>query len=64
MIRQTVTIMQACALVGVTRRTIYNWIALGKVEYTRTAGGHIRIFSDTLWRGPIKLQAEAALTAP
>jgi excisionase family DNA binding protein len=61
--RQTVTIMQACAVVGVTRRTIYNWIALGKVEYTRTAGGHIRIFSDTLWRGPIRLQVDA-LTAP
>jgi excisionase family DNA binding protein len=62
--RPTVTIMQACAIVNVSRRTIYNWIALGKVEHVRTAGGHIRIFSDTLWRGPIKLQPEAALTAP
>jgi len=38
--------------VGVSRRTIYNWIASGKVEYVRTAGGSVRIFVDTLWREP------------
>ncbi len=46
--RQTVSIMKACEMVGVSRRTIYNWIAAGKVEYVRTAGGSIRIFTDTL----------------
>ena len=46
--RKTVSIMKACALVDVSRRTIYNWIASGKVEYVRTAGGSIRIFVDTL----------------
>lgn len=50
--RQTVSIMGACAMVGVSRRTIYNWIEAGKVEYRRTAGGSIRIFVDTLWREP------------
>jgi excisionase family DNA binding protein len=44
--------MKACELVGVSRRTIYNWISAGKVEYVRTAGGSIRIFTDTLWRQP------------
>jgi excisionase family DNA binding protein len=44
--------MKACELVGVSRRTIYNWIASGKVEYVRTAGGSVRIFTDTLWRSP------------
>jgi len=48
--RQTVSIMKACEVVGVSRRTIYNWIAAGKVEYVRTAGGSIRIFTDSLWR--------------
>ena len=48
--RQTLSIMKACEVVGVSRRTIYNWIAAGKVEYVRTAGGSIRIFADTLWR--------------
>ena len=42
--------MKACEAVGVSRRTIYNWISAGKVEYIRTAGGSIRIFADSLWR--------------
>ena len=50
--RKTISIMKACELVGVSRRTIYNWIAGGKVEYVRTAGGSVRIFVDTLWREP------------
>jgi len=50
--RQTVSIMKACDMVGVSRRTIYNWIAANKLEYVRTAGGGIRIFVDTLWREP------------
>jgi excisionase family DNA binding protein len=44
--------MKACAMVGVSRRTIYNWITAGKVEYVRTAGGSVRIFVDSLWRDP------------
>ena len=50
--RKMISIMKACELVGVSRRTIYNWIASGKVEYVRTAGGSVRIFVDTLWREP------------
>ena len=50
--RQTLSIMKACEVVGVSRRTIYNWISAGKVQYVRTAGGAIRIFADSLWREP------------
>lgn len=50
--RHTVSIAEACGIVGVTRRTIYNWMDSGKVAYVRTAGGSVRIFSDTLWREP------------
>jgi excisionase family DNA binding protein len=49
-------------MVGVSRRTIYNWIAAGKVEYVRTAGGSIRIFVDTLWRQPDGTQRYASST--
>jgi len=52
--RKTISIIKACELVGVSRRTIYNWIAGGKVEYVRTAGGSVRIFVDTLWRDPAR----------
>jgi excisionase family DNA binding protein len=48
--RKTISIMNACELVGVSRRTIYNWLSSGKIEYLRTAGGSVRIFVDTLWR--------------
>ena len=50
--RQTLSIMKACEIVGVSRRTIYNWMAGGKVQYVRTAGESVRIFADSLWRAP------------
>ena len=50
--RQTVSIGKACELVDVSRRTLYRWIASGKVEYIRTVTGSTRIFVDTLWRTP------------
>jgi excisionase family DNA binding protein len=50
--RKTISIMKACEVVGVSRRTIYNWLSSGKLEYIRTAGGSVRIFADTLWRDP------------
>ena len=59
--RKTISIMKACELVGVSRRTIYNWIASGKVEYVRTAGGSVRIFVDTLWRKPEDASARQSI---
>jgi excisionase family DNA binding protein len=50
--------MKACELVGVSRRTIYNWLSSGKIEYVRTAGGSVRIFADTLWRDPHRAQPD------
>jgi excisionase family DNA binding protein len=50
--RPTVSIMKACALAGVSRRTIYNWLYSGRIDYVRTAGGSVRIFTDSLFRGP------------
>lgn len=57
--RHTVSITEASTQVGVSRRTIYNWMAEGKVQYVRTAGGAVRIFSETLWR-----RADAPLRRP
>jgi len=59
--RQTISIMKACEVVGVSRRTIYNWMAGGKVEYVRTAGGSVRIFADSLWRTPQASQNSAVI---
>ena len=57
--RKTISIMKACEVVGVSRRTIYNWLSSGKIEYVRTAGGSVRIFVDTLWRDPHKADRPA-----
>lgn len=43
-------VQQACALVQVSRRTIYNWLKAGKIEVMRTAGGRLRIRRESLWR--------------
>jgi excisionase family DNA binding protein len=58
--RQTLSIMKACEVVGVSRRTIYNWMAGGKVEYVRTAGGSVRIFADSLWRSAQPAQQQSS----
>lgn len=50
--RRWVSIAQAAEEVGVKRRTIYQWMERGLVEYRRTASGNVRIAADTLWRGP------------
>ncbi len=57
--RLTVSIMKATALVGVSRRTIYYWLKSGKLEYIRTAGGAIRIYSDTLFRESVSPKLRA-----
>ena len=59
--RQTLSIMKACEVVGVSRRTIYNWMAGGKVQYVRTAGGSVRIYADSLWRAPQTAQDAPAI---
>jgi excisionase family DNA binding protein len=61
--RRAISITQACESVGVSRRTIYNWMAAGKVQYVRTAGGAVRIFEDTLWRAPQLGDGLSALSA-
>ncbi len=48
--RPTVSINQAADVAGVSRRTIYNWLKAGKLEYQRTAGGAVRIFTASLFR--------------
>lgn len=49
---QTVSIARAAEITQVSRRTIYSWLASGKLKFIRTAGGSIRIYTDSLWREP------------
>lgn len=53
--RRLCRIMDACETLRVSRRTIYNWIAAGKIETCRVASGMPRIYVDTLiYPNPIK----------
>jgi excisionase family DNA binding protein len=45
-----ISILDAAALVGVSRRSIYNWLHAGKLTAQRTAGGSVRIETTSLWR--------------
>ncbi len=54
--RTKVDIQEAMELAGVSRRTIYNWLRDNKVEYVRTAGGCVRIFTDSLFKEGNKAQ--------
>jgi excisionase family DNA binding protein len=47
--RELLTIEEACARMKVSRRTIYNWLAAGKLQHRRTVSGKIRIYADSLW---------------
>ena len=48
--RRLVNTVQAMRIAGIARSTLYLWVKLGKVEVTRTAGGQLRIFADTLFQ--------------
>ena len=48
--RSTVSITEAGRIAGVSRRTVNNWIAHGKVECHRRAGGTVRVYVDSLFR--------------
>lgn len=39
-------------IAGVSVRTIYRWVKSNRVEWVRTAGGHLRVYVDTLLRVP------------
>ena len=49
---ETCSVMQAAKMTGVSKRTIYNWMDQGLVQWILTAGGGRRIFVGSLWRKP------------
>lgn len=49
--RPLMTITQVTAAAKVSRRTVYNWLAASRVACIRTAGGSIRVYADTVFRG-------------
>ena len=50
---QTVFINTAAALLGVSRRTIYNYIKSGRLDTVRTPNGSQRVTIDSLLRASV-----------
>lgn len=46
--RKSVPVWKLVDLTGYSRRTVYNWIGAGEVDYFRAPNGSIRIFIDSL----------------
>lgn len=70
--RELLMVKEACARAGVSRRTIYNWMGAGLIDFIRTAGGSPRIYADTLFtadgesrrrRAPNKPKTDAEIAA-
>lgn len=51
------TITEASKAIGISRRTLYNWIAAGKVTTQCTAGGSMRVLESSLWRSGSRVEA-------
>ncbi len=46
------TIKQVCTHLHVSRRSVYNWLEAGRLQWFRTPGGSLRIAEHSLWGPP------------
>lgn len=56
---RSVSLDQASRLLGVSRRTLYTWIRLGRLQTIRTLGGSQRVLVDSI--RDLAIQAAAAM---
>ena len=61
--RKTLGIQGVCERLGVSRRTVYNWIAAGKLAYFRTPGGSVRVYEEDVLRPATTHTDDAGVTA-
>lgn len=47
---QLASVNQAMVMTGVSRRTLYNWMAKGLIQVRRAPSGTPRIVVSSLWR--------------
>lgn len=47
-IGRSVSLDQACQMLQVSRRTVYNWIRDGRLQTIRTIGGSQRVLVDSV----------------
>lgn len=46
---ELLTVTQACRFIGVSRRTLYNWMNDGRLPYVRTVSGMRRVNKEDLF---------------
>jgi len=46
--RKLLTSSEASAMLGVSKRTLYNWYKKGKLKYVRLPSGHKRYFRSEI----------------
>ena len=60
-IGRSVSLEQACLMLQISRRTVYNWIREGRLQTIRTLGGSQRVLLESLRQasGQIHTQVSA-----
>ncbi len=59
-IGRSVSLDQACELLQVSRRTVYNWIREGRLQTIRTLGGSQRVLIESVRQAAGQVRALSA----
>ena len=62
--QEWLTLSQAAKYIGVSRRTIYNWVASGKLKVWEIPSGHKRVKKSSLLTPTIRSSREDVATRP
>ncbi len=62
-IGRSVSLDQACQMLQVSRRTVYNWIRDGRLRTIRTLGGSQRVLIESLRQASPGVQVQSAMGA-
>jgi excisionase family DNA binding protein len=58
-IGRSVSLEQACLVLQVSRRTVYNWIREGRLQTIRTLGGSQRVLIESLRHATGRIRTHA-----
>lgn len=50
--RPLVNTVSLCLILGISRATVYRWMAAGLIEWVRVPSGRRMIYADSLLRDP------------
>ncbi len=59
-IGRSVSLEQACQMLQVSRRTVYNWIREGRLQTVRTLGGSQRVLLESVRQASGHIQSHVS----